>query len=278
MGTGTRWIAATLAACGLLAAGCSGGSEDAATSISTLTPTSPTTIGSADQIAPEFTEYGTGIGEVRLPCQGQGAVPIVLIAGTDDPIERWDELVDDMGQQFLVCRFDADAAAEGDAAGTITPAARADALATALEASELQGPFLLVGHSLGGLTVRQFGADHGDLLGGAILLDATTPTALLSLRDELTAIGWDPDATQAEVDAAVTWPDVPLTVLAHDPALLTLGSVAIEELWSEGQQQYGELTADATVEVVTGAGHHIDQDDPGRVLRAFDVLVQQLGG
>ena len=54
--------------------------------------------------------------------------------------------------------------------------------------------------------------------------------------------------------------------------------MAIEELWSEGQQQYGELTADATVEVVTGAGHHIDQDDPGRVLRAFDVLVQQLGG
>jgi pimeloyl-ACP methyl ester carboxylesterase len=203
-------------------------------------------------------------------------VPIVLIAGTDDPIARWDDLVDDMGQQFLVCRFDADGLAAGEAAGTVTPGARADALATALDASQLQGPFLLVGHSLGGLTVRQFGTDHGDLLGGAILLDPTTPTALLSLHDDLAALGWDAEATQAEADAAVTWPAVPLTVLSHDPALLTLGSAAIEELWTEGQQQYGELTPDATVEAVSGSGHYIDRDATGRVLRAFDVLVQQL--
>ena len=116
------------------------------------------------------------------------------------------------------------------------------------------------------------------MLGAAIMLDATTQTALSSLHDDLTAMGWDAEATQDEIDAPVTWPDVPLQVLTHDPALLTLGTADIEDLWSEGQQQYGELTPDAIVEVVGGSGHYIDRDDPGRVLRAFDVLVQELGG
>jgi len=267
-----------LIACGALATGCSRGSGEADATGASTEPPSVTSTTSAQQIAPPNPDYGTGIGTVSLPCQGRGPVPIVLIAGTDDPIERWDDLIDDMGQQFLVCRFDADAAAAGEAAGTITPAARSDALATALDASGLRGPFLLLGHSLGGLTVRQFGADHGDLLGAAILLDATTPTALLSLHDQLTATGWDAEATQAQADAAVVWPDVPLTVLAHDPALLTLGSAAIEDLWTQGQEQYGELTPDATVEVVTGSGHYIDRDAPVRVLRSFDVLVQDLAG
>lgn len=254
-----------------LIAGCSEGTDGDEAASEPTTSTAP-----AQQIAPEFSEFATRIGTVGLPCEGRGAVPIVLIAGTDDPIERWEGLVDDMGQQFLVCRFDADEAAEREAAGTITQSARADALAEALDESGLQGPFLLVGHSLGGLTVRQFGADHSELLGAAILLDPTTPTALLSLHDELTAAGWDAASTQAEADAAVTWPEVPLTVLSHDPALLTLGSEGIEELWTEGQQQYGELTTDAIVEVVPGSGHYIDRDATGRVLRAFDVLVQQL--
>jgi len=234
----------------------------------------PTTPGSSLLVAPRQTEFETDLGLVTLACEGRGPVPIILLAGAGDGVERWDDLVDAMGQQALACRFDAQAADEVE--GTVTPALRSDSLAQALEASGLPSPYLLVGHSLGGLTVRRFGADHGAALGAAILLDPTPAAALLSLHDDLTAAGWDAEATQADLEAEVDWPTVPLTVLSHDPALQDLGDPVIEELWTAGQQQYGALTSDATIEVVAGSGHYIDRDDPGRVLRALDRYSQEL--
>jgi pimeloyl-ACP methyl ester carboxylesterase len=204
---------------------------------------------------------------------------VLLIAGTDDPIQRWDGLVDELGQEVLACRFDADdASSSGPLAGAVTPAVRADALIAALRSARLPGPYVLVGHSLGGLTVRQFGARHGGQLGGALLLDPTTPVALASLHRQLTTSGWDASAAQAEAEASVEWPDVPLVVLSHDPTEVPFGDPVVENLWTQGQRDYGGLTDGATVEAVRGAGHYVDRDAPKQVVRVIDDLIRRAGG
>lgn len=207
--------------------------------------------------------FDTAAGPVTLVCEGAGTVPVVLIAGTDDPVARWDPLVGALGPGVLSCRYVPPDAASVPA----TPAVRSDALAEALRASALPGPYLLVAHSLGAATVRRFGDRHPDLLGGALLLDGTTPLALLSLDDVLIADGWDPVATRSDMETPATWPPVPLTVLAHDPAGEPLGlGPAVEALWTEGQQTYVALTSDASFEQVLGTGHAIDLDAPDRVV------------
>ena len=158
---------------------------------------------------------------------------------------------------------------ERPAAGPTTPGEVADTLAAALDASGLDGPFVFVGHSLAGPTVRQLGATHPELLAGAVLLDPTTKMAFAAVRSDLEQTGWDYDATVAEANAPVTWPDVTLVVLSHDPALLSIGPEAVEQLWTEGQQEYAALTPDGTQEAVTGSSHYVYRDAPDRVVEAI---------
>lgn len=257
-----------------IAAGCS--SDTSSTSggpSTTIRSTSADHSPTSRVVAPKRSSFATSIGTVRLPCEGSGRIPVILVAGTDDPVERWNDLVERAGQGVLLCRF----APPIPSQAPITPTALADALADTLDASGLPGPYVLVGHSLGGLTVRQFGAEHGDLLGGALLLDATTPVALQSLHTFLEP-DWDVPATQADADAAVTWPDVPLIVFSHDPSSGALGlGPTVEMLWIAGQEAYAELSRLGTFEQVEGSGHYIDHDAPNAVIQAIDRLVLATG-
>jgi pimeloyl-ACP methyl ester carboxylesterase len=48
-------------------------------------------------------------------------------------------------------------------------------LARLIAASGERGPFILMGHSMGGLYVRQYAATHPDQVAGAVLIEAVTP-------------------------------------------------------------------------------------------------------
>lgn len=211
------------------------------------------------------TDVDTRFGKVSLVCSGHGATPVVLMAGGNDPPSVWDELVATLGDSVLACRFDPSAMTTG-----ITASRRAEALGDALLSSALTGPVVLVGHSLGGLTVRQFGVLHPEQLAGAVMLDSTTPLALLSLEPDLADLGWDVPTTLADANADAPWPAVPLRVLAHDPALLTLGSDTIEELWTAGQQHYAAMSPLGEYEAVAGSGHYVYLDAVERVASAIN--------
>lgn len=269
-------LTALIAVGALAVSGCSSDpNETKAAASTTLADASP--VNEAPQsgaakprlVAPDRSTFNTQIGTVGLPCQGSGKVPVILVAGTDDPITRWDKLVEDTGQEVLMCRFDPSSATRGRA----TPTARADALSSALTQSGLPAPYVLVGHSLGGLTIRRFGVAHPNQLGAALLLDPTTPIALRSLHQLLEADGWDSAATQSDADETVTWGDIPLLVLAHDPATGALGgSAGVEAAWTDGQRQYAALSSSGRFEQVEGAGHYIDHDAMNQVIHAIDAL------
>lgn len=243
--------------------------SEAATSTSTLPPS-----GSAPArlVATEVAPLVTPLATFDLRCQGSGPVPVILIGGTGAGPTRWDRFIDDLGQEVLACRFET-APSVDPVPGALTPGGSAHALARLLEVAEFPGPAVLVGHSLGGIVVRRFGDLHPDDLAGALLLDPTTPLALRSVHRELVDDGWDVGATEADADAPADWPEVPLTVLSHDPTLLGLGSEAVEALWTEGQQAYADLTPSGTAAVVAGSGHVIDEDAPNQVIRHLDELV-----
>jgi pimeloyl-ACP methyl ester carboxylesterase len=245
----------------------------------TPTTTTPTTLAAetststASFDAPSQTEYDTPEGAVGLICEGSGPVPIVLMAGGDDPPSVWDGIVRALGDRVLTCRFDP-SAIDTD----ITATRRSDALSVALERARLS-PAVLVGHSLAGLTIRAFGNDHPEQLAGVVLLDPTTPASLRDFHDELAAIGWDVEQLQADADAEVAWPGVPVRVLSHDPVLLTLGSEDLEAAWTEGQEAYAALSKLGTYAHVPESGHFVHVDAPEAVVAAItDVIGAITGG
>lgn len=226
------------------------------------------------QTAPTRTVYATGAGEVTLACEGSGAVPVVLLAGGVDPVSTWDDVVQRMGPDVLVCRFDP--LVPGPATTPITATNRSDGLAEALSASGLEGPYVFVGHSLAGLTLRQFGADHPGLVAAVLLLDPTIPRSVEGGGVDLAALHWDTAAATAEVLAPVSWPDVPVVVLSHDPNLLTLISPEVEQVWTDGQQGYAALSPQGRQEAVAGSGHYIYRDAPDQVVTALRQMVESV--
>lgn len=274
---GSRWRGlALLAAIAVVSGTGACGSDGSDMSAGSTTTTSlgsggePTTTTELIMSAPQSSTFEIDGRTVSMPCEGEGSIPVVLLAGSTDPHSVWDDLVAALGPETLSCRFDAPGVGDSDPpAAPVTASARADALEATLTAAGLDGPIVLVAHSLAGQTARQFGSRHPERLAGAVLLDPTTRVVMRALHADLAAEGWDAVAAEAEADAAVSWPDVPLVVLSHDPALEVLGAPVLEELWAEGQAEYAALSAGSRHEVVTGSGHYLQHDATAVVAAAI---------
>lgn len=213
----------------------------------------------------------------RLTCEGEAAVPVILLAGGDDPSSIWDAVVDGLGDDTLTCTFDRPGVATDEPpAEPLTPGGVSDTLVTALDESGLEGPYVFVGHSLGGVVLRTLGQEHPDLVAGAVFVDPTTPVALAALAPDLAAAGWDAEGAQADMAVETPWPDVPLVVLSRDPALGSFGNATIEDLWVEGQLAYAALTPGGTQQAVTGAGHYVHIDEPAAVVGAIDAVLAEV--
>lgn len=224
----------------------------------------PTSTAPKRLASPDVDTFDVDGGTATLACQGSGPVPVILVAGPDDPVSRWDTLVDDIGQEVLVCRF-----AAPPEPTPATPTSVADALSQTLDASGLPGPYVVVAHALGGFSVRRFGERHPDKLRGALFLDPSAPTAL---PDSLTAAGWDPTATRAEVDAPAPWPDVPVSILTHAPTGEPAG--ADPSGTDATRAFYTALVANARFEVVDGAERDVDLDRTRRATYEIDRLIE----
>jgi len=259
------------------ASACAADDHDASSGTTTVESAASST-GSSAVAVPRSPNYRVEGRNVSMPCEGNGSIPVILLAGGTDPHTVWDDLVDALGSDVLTCRFNPPGIGPSDAPSSPTSASeRADVLAQTLNAAGLNQPVVLVAHSLGGQTARQFGARHPDMLAGAVLLDPTTRLAMRSLHENLAADGWQADVAIDEAEAQVTWPDVPLVVLSHDPTRGDLGAPAIEQLWSEGQAEYTVLSPRAHHEVVAGSGHYVYVDAPAAVVGAITEMLDDLG-
>jgi pimeloyl-ACP methyl ester carboxylesterase len=163
-----------------------------------------------------------------------------------------------------------------------------------LGAAGVRPPYLLVGHSFGGLNVRLFAAQHPDEVRGMVLVDPTPATFLddecglvsAALCRQLRA-GWDPDnnpegldyvKSGAQVEAAADLPQMPVIVLAatdHQQEAITDRGVErrIEALWQQSEQQ---LAAEAHGRlIVVPTGHDIQLLKPEAVIAALTSLLSQ---
>ncbi len=227
--------------------------------------------------APTQTSYATTRGAIHMTCQGRGALPVVLLAGGADRGSVWNSVVTALGPDVLTCRFDRPGVATSyRPSGPLTPAVVAEALFETLRlaAGELGPRVLLVGHSLGGLHVRLFGATHADMIAGAVLFDPTVPSVAADVaRGELQGLGYDPDATAMQGEGVTAWSsNPPLAVLSHDPELAVrtgLLSSADQARWSAGQRSYARLSTRGTQADVANATHYVFQSNTDEAVAAI---------
>ncbi len=261
-----------------------------------------------------------------LACKGSGTPTVILEAGAGNNGDIWSEVAPEVAGQSSV--FDGVAAftrvcayhRPGTIAGSQTiqrsrsdpapmPRSAGDVVAdlrALLAAAGVRPPFVLVGHSFGGLVVRLFASTvPPDDVVGLVLVDAAQEDFWTKLKALVTPEQWkdmtsstppeladyhdierlDVDASAAEMhqaaDARPLRP-MPLVVLSRgrpmelspDSKLPANFSAEQEKIWRDCQDKLVALVPGAEHVIATRSGHYIQTTEPNLVIAAVRQVVE----
>lgn len=212
-----------------------------------------------------------------IDCRGAGGPTTVLISGLWGWSRDWADQVTPWRTGGRVCTYDRPGLGASKArAGTkyIDSGVHAKELHALLHRAGEKGPFILVGHSYGGMIGRSFNNLYPKEVRGMLLLDAVPPgiqdlysaydksfvepSASISLSASASATGWDRPLQ-----------GLPLIVLsAENPAWDPLKV----KYWNQGQDRAAWASGNSIRLVAEGASHQLQLTAPEAVDKAFRLL------
>ena len=115
-------------------------------------------------------------GNFHVNRMGEGDVTVVLDSGISASSLSWARVQSEVAKFAQVCSYDRAGFGWSDRrSGERTPGRLAQELNLMLNAAEIKPPYILVGHSFGGLIVRSYAAQFPHEVCGMVLVDALHP-------------------------------------------------------------------------------------------------------
>jgi pimeloyl-ACP methyl ester carboxylesterase len=245
---------------------------------------------------------------LRCSPERPGAPTVILEAGLAADHTAWAQVQQPAAQLARVCSYDRAGLGQSDPGPAPRDAAAASAdLRALLATAGVAGPYVLVGHSFGGLFARRFAADNPEAVVGVVLVDAVheewwsralaalPPAApgdserLQGFRRFLSEDVADParnaegvaiPAVVEQLRAAGDLGGRPLLVLvAGISDVLAPGLPPEVEarlvglLQQELPAELAGLSSDSTVVAVPDSGHNIPQQRPDMVVLAIQAVL-----
>jgi pimeloyl-ACP methyl ester carboxylesterase len=114
---------------------------------------------------------------LHINCTGTGSPTVVIVSGLGDWSTSWGGVVQpEVAKTTRLCTYDRPGLGWSDASSLPGDAAQfAKELHTLLQNANVPGPYVLVGHSLGGFIVRIFAHDYDSEVAGVVLVDSMNP-------------------------------------------------------------------------------------------------------
>jgi len=114
---------------------------------------------------------------LHINCTGTGSPTVVIVAGAGDWSTSWGGVVQpEVARTTWVCTYDRPGLGWSEASPLSSDAAQfARELHTLLQNANVPGPYVMVGHSLGGFVVRIFAHDYASEVAGVVLIDSMNP-------------------------------------------------------------------------------------------------------
>jgi pimeloyl-ACP methyl ester carboxylesterase len=230
---------------------------------------------------------------------GSGGPTVVFEAGLGDSAATWSGVIPAIAATTRVIGYDRANTTAGASDPAPTPRTAADAVAdlhALLDAADAPAPYVLVGHSVGGLFARLYASTYPDEVAGLVLVDASheeqdirrqgmvSPELFAAEQQAVgaNAEGIDLAASFAQMrEARATTPlsPMPLVVLSaglDDPAMYPADwpMEAEAQLHNELQSDLAGLVPGGRHVVAEQSGHYIQQRQPDLVVAAIRDVVQ----
>lgn len=227
---------------------------------------------------------------------GSGAPSVLLVNGAGGPVEGWFKVFARLASQGRTFAYNR-AGIDRSSKPTVPQTAHemVEALRDILEALEVPPPYVLVGHSLGGLVVNLFARLYPHEVAAVVLLEATAPDDVRLLpRFENGVQRWlkrlgrrllpphpfdeteQLDASLAELDAAPPFPAVPLLVVTGArPALPWATPTALLAARARHQAALVNLSPLGRQIIAGQSGHFPQFSEPALVCETIDAAVRE---
>jgi len=112
--------------------------------------------------------------QMRLDCRGSGSPTVVLEAGLGGSSTTWMRIQDDVAKFTRVCSYDRAGYGWSEPVHEeLSPQQVAEMLHALLEKGGEAPPYLMVGHSFGGVYVRTFTVEYPEEVVGMVLVDSS---------------------------------------------------------------------------------------------------------
>jgi pimeloyl-ACP methyl ester carboxylesterase len=113
---------------------------------------------------------------LHINCTGSGSPTVVIVSGLGDWSTSWGVVQPEVAKTTRVCTYDRSGLGWSDASSLPSDAAQfTKELHHLLQNANVPGPYVLVGHSLGGFIVRIFAHDYASEVAGVVLVDSMNP-------------------------------------------------------------------------------------------------------
>jgi pimeloyl-ACP methyl ester carboxylesterase len=195
-------------------------------------------------------------------CSGAGSPTVVLDAGSPDTSASWSSVQPEIARVTHVCAYDRAGLGRSAAAspGHRTAITQVEELHRLLEAAGIPPPYVVIGHSWGGLLAKLFAHAYPRDTAGAVLVDATTfpyltPETAGRLPRKTTGEGIDRAAAVAESDAVKSLGNLPLVVLGSNKPPL-------DPKLRHAQDEEAALSTNSVNAIATRSTHYIQRPAP----------------
>jgi pimeloyl-ACP methyl ester carboxylesterase len=253
--------------------------------------------------------------KLQVSCWGNGSPTVVLETGAGTSIDAWRNVQAKIPANLRYCAYNRAGLGMSDPA-PISPRTTADHakdLRAVITKAGITPPYILMAHSLGGLTARQYATQYPQDVAGILLVDSTHPDQTAAQRSTLPsqAVGESEAVTKVraqlqdsflqnvpaefgglniyesmqQAKAAGSLGSIPLVVLAESPSGVARSwpsglppdvYAKLADVWMGLQHDLTTLSTNSTYMEAENSGHMIMIDEPEAILRALDVLVQKI--
>ena len=147
---------------------------------------------------------GVGGHRLHLNCSGEGAPTVILEAGASSVSLGWYRIQTEVAKFARVCSYDRAGFGWSDpVSGGRPPDQVAEELHALLAAANVTGPYVLVGHSAGGLYVRAYAAQYPSDVAGMVLVDSSSEGQAARFPPEVRQMS-DSQTTQIQICQALS--------------------------------------------------------------------------